>query len=712
MTDECAPGRGLCCWLPTWAVVRKSLYGLGLACLAVLLVTKPADAQEIPDSLVTESDSIPSDSLRLADSLRAGADSLQVQTDTTETDSIPPPSILPTLEDPIPAGGESGIWEWNREQLLGARGQTLWELLSDIPGVLAIRGGDYGFPAAAFPVGYAGGALRLYWDGVEHLPLEGSVPDLARVPLSGLEKVRVVRRFSGLEVYLSRLVHSEVSPYSLIEAGTGDQDTNILRGTFSLPNSLRGKVAMAIERLDTQGRGGDRGAMTGGWLRYSLHRGDNAGLRIEARRFASERADSLILPTQVSRTDLTLQGNWRLRPGVVAQSWYTAASLIAGDSTGAPQIPSPLNPLDPTPPEPSQLADGFPFLPEDRRQFGAQLAAERGVLWGRGTARFNSGSGVPDRELTVEVSAVSERWGGGNLHLWNEAWEDDSGTGYDLRLWLSPIRYASFFVERGSGRRAVPFLNPIPVEPDSLDDGDSPMMDDTTMAMPDTLPPSARFTERTGTRFGLRARWRQVEVVGSRLTVEADSVWPTQLPTDRQRLVRPQLRRSAWEAMGSVPLWPRGMALRAQVQLWDAVDSTLTSSFYFPDHIYNASLSFHRTFLPTENFELWVDLGAQGRSPMTVPVEAIEEEEEGGDGVAGRARVLLADDDDEMAEPFVPAVVPFYQNWYFRLQMRIISVYIFATIENAVARPYNQDFPQRLLPGPRGLYGVRWTLWN
>jgi hypothetical protein len=56
--------------------------------------------------------------------------------------------------------------------------------------------------------------------------------------------------------------------------------------------------------------------------------------------------------------------------------------------------------------------------------------------------------------------------------------------------------------------------------------------------------------------------------------------------------------------------------------------------------------------------------------------------------------------------------VPFYQNWFVRLQIRIVTVRAFIMWENFTIRQQNQDFPGRILPQTRSLYGVRWTLWN
>ena len=659
---------------------------LGLALLGSAAGSSAAEGQEPPDTVVVVPDSLAVDSLVVLDSLAVG-DSLGVDSaavgdsaavpDSVEVDSLPPPPVLPSLRDPLPAGAASGVWEWDRQALLGARGQTLAELLSGLPGLLRVRNGDYGSPTAVFSVGYSGGGTRVYWDGVEHLPMEGSVPDLSRIALSGLERVRVVRGAGGVEIHLFRRVHSDVRPHSLIEAGTGDQDTNVLRATFSLPRALGGKASLAIDRLDTQGRE-DPGASTGAWLRYSLHRGDRGGLRFEYRRIGSQRSDTAFAPESAIRSDWTLQGAWAIRPGAVAEAWATGTSMAAGDSLAT-----------------------FPFSVEGRRQYGARLSAARGALWGRATARFNGGAGVPDRVLAVEGAGLSARWGGAGARLWQEGWAGRSGSGYEVRGWFSPVSFVHLFAEHGDGSRAVPLLAPLPPPPpDSADEAMLPPTgsDEDAESEPPEVPKN-RVTRRTETRLGLRLAWRGAELSGSRVSAEADSVWPTGLPFDRGGLALPQSTRSGWEATGRIPLWPRGLSLRGAVQLWDPADST---ALYFPDHLYDVSLSFHRTFLASGNFEWWIDLGVQGRSPMAVPQPRLPPPPDAPEGAAPT---------DEEPE-FVPSMVPFYQDWYFRMQLRILTLNIFVTVENLTLRPDNQDVPGRLLPGTRGLYGVRWTLWN
>lgn len=670
-----AAARSLRAGARSWASDLLAL-GAGLAAaFGQVSAAGPPNRQDppIPDSAAA-------DSLAVPDSAAADTAAAAAQADSAAVDSLPPPPVLPALDDIGPARGAPGVWEWDRAALLAARGQTLLELLAQVPGVLALRSGDFGAAATAVPVGSAGGGLRIYYDGVEHLPLIGAAPDLSRVALSGLERVRVIRRGSGIDVHLFRFVHSDARPYSLIEAGTGDLDTNVLRATFSFPRLLRGKGAVALERLDAEGPD-DAGAVTGGWLRYSLHRGDAAGLRFEYRLVSARRSVPAEAPAVgARRTDWTVQGAWAPLDGLLAEAWATGASIA----------PSPDSALD-------------AVAPVARQQYGASLSGRAGWLWGRGALRMNGGEGVAERELSADLSAAHPRWGGASLRGWRETWGGDAGSGYDLRAWAAPASFLTLFGETGDGRRSAALRGRAPLPADSAGSGP----DDEPAG-----PPSSRFVERTRFLYGASAHRWGFELSAARLSVKADSVWPTQLPFDRDGWVLPQPERAGWEFSVRVPLRPRGLFLRGQAQFWDARDTVSSSPdsvsappppyVYFPDHAYDAALSFRRAFLDTENFELWADLGVRGRAAMPVPLPEAPQEGDGSqpggeDGGAGER---------------APAVVPFYQSWYLRVQMRFLSVNIFVDVDNLVLRDYNQDVPGRLLPGTRGIYGVRWTLWN
>ena len=109
---------------------------------------------------------------------------------------------------------------------------------------------------------------------------------------------------------------------------------------------------------------------------------------------------------------------------------------------------------------------------------------------------------------------------------------------------------------------------------------------------------------------------------------------------------------------------------------------------YLPRRLWQGALSYHRTFLESGNLEVRADIGVQGRDGMALPMR--------GGGLSADAL----------------ATVPFYQSWYARLQLRIVTVRVFVLWENFTFRDANQDYPGRLLPRSRTLYGVRWVMWN
>jgi hypothetical protein len=124
---------------------------------------------------------------------------------------------------------------------------------------------------------------------------------------------------------------------------------------------------------------------------------------------------------------------------------------------------------------------------------------------------------------------------------------------------------------------------------------------------------------------------------------------------------------------------------------------------YLPKSSYHAAISFHDSFYPTGNLELWFDLGVAGRDPMATPfLESLEVDQDPMGGDAG----------DETPASVLPYMVPFAQSWFVRLQVRVVTVRVFIMWENFSARQRNQDFPGRIQPASRSLYGVRWTMWK
>ena len=78
---------------------------------------------------------------------------------------------------------------------------------------------------------------------LEEMALDGSVPDLAQIPLPGMAVVEVARTGGETRILLTTLQATLPEPVSTIEAGTGDLDTNVFRGTFVHPNAFGGGLA-------------------------------------------------------------------------------------------------------------------------------------------------------------------------------------------------------------------------------------------------------------------------------------------------------------------------------------------------------------------------------------------------------------------------------------------------------------------------------------
>ncbi len=641
--------------------------------LLALLLPVSARSQVIPDTLPP---------LRDTTVVEPG-DTLGVTPDTVPAGDTLPAVQLPGLVRPTPPGWHTGVWEWDRDQILGSRALTLAELVAEVPGVIFLRGGDFGTPVSVSAFGAGGGQIRVFRDELEVLPLEGSVPDLTRIGLAGLRSVRVVRSTNGIRIELTSILAEGGRAYSLVEAGTGDLNTNLFRGTFSHPRAFGGVLALGIDRVDTQGyQGKEPGSGTGGWIRYARPLGGPGSLVVDFSRSGADRG-SLYDPSKASRTDWSVRTRWSLLPGLVGDLYYASGSLR------------------------TEEGDTFPFGTGRRTQTGGLLSFDSPFLRALGRVQRLTGEGLPGSSASLEAQAALGPFGGLGGELEWESWEERSVSRTRLRAWTAPVRGLSLFAELGSGEWGLPYL------PDRVDrspgeeagEGEAP-------APPDTVPspvPGPRFSEGNGLRYGAHLQWRALALSGARLKVEADSLFPLGLATDREGLTLPGGTREGFELSARVPLYPQGMALVGSFQWWDQAEDVWAAPAdstadlvplaggevpwrYLPRRSYEGSLSFHDAFLPTENLEVWFDLGVKGRDPMVVPFPAVGEAGGVGEGVQ--------------------AMVPFYQSWFLRLQIRVVTVRVFFKWENLTIRERNQDLPGRLLPATRSVYGVRWTMWN
>ena len=649
-----------------------------IACLFLLLGTTSALGQVIPDTIPPPPDTIqevttPEDTLGLQE---APADSIAPE------DTIPA-ARLPRLTRPLPASWSTGVWEWDREEILGSKALTLAKLISEIPGVVPLRGGDFGTPTSVSVFGSGGGQVRVFRDGLEMLPLEGSVPDLSRMGIAGLSFIRVTRAAGDLRIEMESIFSEGGRPYSLIEAGTGDLNTNVLRGTFSHPRALGGVATFSMERIDTQGPGGaEPGVSQGASFLYGRNLWKGGVLSLSYYGRGTDRG-SVYAPRKASRSDLSVRTRWELPKGVVADLFYGSSSL----GTEEP--------------------DTFAFRTEPRTQAGALVSFDSEPVRILGQIRRLSGIGLPGTTARVEAAGNLGTFGGLGGELEWESWEDRSVSRHRIRAWTAPFYGLSFFGETGSGDWGLPYLPfRVSAPPDSpVGEGEEPAAIDTFAA----VVPGPRYSNRKGTRYGVEFGWRGLSLAGARLKVQSDSLFLLGLPTDRPGATAPGGTREGVEVSGRIPILPHGFALVGSFQQWDQVEDVWTTPDdslgvlepvpedkapwrYLPRRSYQGSLSFHDTFLPTENLEVWFDLGVEGRDAMAVPFpEEVQVGEE---------------------TRYVQPMVPFYQNWFVRLQVRVVTVRVFIMWENFTLRPGNQDFPGRFQPTTRSVYGVRWTIWN
>lgn len=635
---------------------RLSRFTAVLSALTVMVgaEARSLQAQEPPDSIppvvadtlnLSAADSLASDTLNAAGA--AG--------DTVTADSIPIVRLLNDMPADLPRPERTGVdtWRWDRAALLGRPNFTLIELLQELPGTIPLRYGDYGSPEGVVWNGMAGGRLRVFFDGVEEIGLAGNGPDLSRIPIVALDEV-VVRRSGGeIRIELHGQSPRDARPMSMIEAGTGDLDTNFFRGTFVHPDALGGGLGVGIERLDTQGPGGnEQGSRQGVWLRYLRPVGERLTLAAEIRRGISEHFLDRG-PSKIQRNTSMLRGRWAFSENLGAELFYARNSLTETGDT--------LSPIAAT-----------------RNQFGGRIGWENETTWLRGEVRAFDG-GTPGLRVDVDGGMAVDDIGWAGARLGMDRFDGEQRMVLGLSARSTPRFGVSAFGSIDVGERGWRA---------GVDTLMATAADTTSAGEPITDPalrPLTAFTSRDQLRLGLSWSGWGADLSAAWLSTKTDSIRPTATFLDRDGVAFSGDEVSGWEADLRYKLPWEGFSLNASWQQWD------TPGIFRPEEIYRGGIRFHRVYYDTGNFEFWWGIQAVGRSAMQLP---------------------FADADLSTADQMVPVTVPFQQTWDAYLQIRVVTVRIFLRFENLGVRERNQDFPGRILPATRAIYGVRWTLWN
>ncbi len=648
----------------TWVLVRSIALTLWLAAFSVHATAAqvtPPDTIPVVGAGVLAGDSLAADSLAL-DTLATDSSALDTLAVGAVPDSAAADSIfynLPDFSGEVPASWSTGVWAWDLVEIHASGANTLTELVAEVPGVIVMLGGDYGTPAGLTAFGTGGGGFRVFRDGFELFPVDGGVVDLSRVGLGGIERVRLERGMGDLRIEMWSKSYEDGRPFSLVEAGTGDLATNLFRGTYADPTALGGSLGLALERTDTRGPGGDEaGGRTGSWVRYQLHRGDAAGLAIELHNVSTQ-TDLADYPSPAARTDWTVRGRAQFAAGLVGEA-YTGKSTHTVDD----------------------IRDTYEREGGSRRQSGLRLGFDRNGVWARGEYRMFGGDELPANRLDLMGGFARPGIGGVAADLSRGSWVTTRTSASRVRAWTDPIGGVfSLFGSResgGYGSRTLPLLD---VEP-AVDTTGAASAGDPGEA----FDPGRLFgvSERTATRLGATLSWRGASVSGALLTVENDTLIPLGLGLDRAGPFVGGAERKGWEGWGALPMPMKGLRLQGSLQRWDIPGS------YLPEQIYTGALVFHRLYLDSGNFEWWWTIGARGHSAMTLPI--------------------LGEPDAE-GEPQLQTV-PFYQDWYARIQVRIVTIQIYVAWDNFTRRPKLQNYPGRILPRTRTVYGIRWTMRN
>jgi len=600
-------------------------------------------AQEPPDTVIVGAP-VP-DTLAVTDTLGA------------ETDSVSADTIfynMPNVRGGPPPGFATGVWSWDRHAIMASGANTVAELVQEVPGVITLLGGDYGAPASMSAFGLGGGGYRVIRDGFEVSAIDGGVVNLQLVGLAGISRVRLDRSMAQMVIEMWSHEFTEGRPFSIVEAGTGDLDTNMFRGVYADPTAMFGSIGVGLERLDTRGRGpgtDEGGNRTGAWVRYQLHLEDRAGIGIDYRK-ASARTNVTDYTSDVARSDLMVKGAWSLREGSVFEGWvgrstYEVDGVQAGGGLATDAV-----------------------VGGSRRTWGTRFGADVGPLWTTASYQWFEGE-APSRKIDASAGLQSNRWGGVSGRFAGGTWGGTGTTSVGGRVWVTPFAGVGLFAagEKGDfGSRLSPVADEL-----------RPPFVATEGIIPGEVVINDRTTLRTG---GSLSRWGAT-ISAASLYMKTDAVVPLGLELDAGALPQANVERIGLEGATVLPIpgFP-GWTLEGSYQRWDE------DAPYLPREIYQGAFEYHGLFKETGNLEVWASVGVRGHDPMNTFVS---------DDGSGSGGVVT---------------VPFYQSWYGRVQVRVVTVRLYLGWENFTLRRRNQTYPDRLQPFARTFFGLRWDMWN
>lgn len=592
------------------------------------------------------------------DTTRAAAerDSL-IRVDSIRTANAVRDSLARAFPD-LPQAGTpsfaSGVWEWDRAAILREAAITVGDLLRRIPGMTALRAGGYVQPEAVTAFGQTRGRIEYEIDGYVLDPLQSSTYDVAAIEMINITSLRVERRLDVTRVKITTAMPTVGTPYTRIEAATGEPDMNAFRAIFLVPYVVVGPLGVALDRVDSDGldRSEPASALTG-WAKWTWTNGER-GLQLEYRRQNMER-ETLPWPTDRTRSDILLRGRAKLLPGLTAELYggHSRLAVEPPDSTSSDDIPAELR---------------EPPLERSTWQAGARAAYAAGPFNFDGALRTRTNDALPTLEAVLNADAGIAsilRVGGGVTH---QSWRGGlSALSWNARAETGALGGLSAFAEIAGGERGAP------VYADSFG-----------VSILETAVATEREAVRAGGAFDRAFRRFDLTAGAAWVRLSGDVGAPFGLPFDSAFVGSPVGERDGVEAWGRLGLFRNRIALDGSYTFWQHAQDWI----YLPTRNWRVAAETHFSPLESGNLEIFGRLESVRRGPM-----------------------LAFSGIDPVGGGQITAPLPSSHQLNGYLQIRVIDVRAFIQYEDMLNKG-RLDIPGRFIRGPRFFYGVKWELLN
>ncbi len=379
--------------------------------------------------------------------------------DTAGSDTAAAPPSFPDRLATDTARTAARVETWGREDLLDSSALSLYDFLLDhAAGVLPLQAGLSFGPHHLVDGPWGPGGMRVVVDGRELPPTASGQPDLSRVSLARVERIRLIRRAGEAVLEVSTLDHEGEEAYSRISAGTGQPGADGIRALFTNGAGDDFVVQGALDYLNV-GAGDAPGNRLDAWARVGWMPldGRDAGIELIWRSEGVERSLGERSET-FDRQDLFLHARATLSEGLQADLWAGRSSRDPRPDFFPEEPPGDTVPSD-TLPADTLPSDSLPSAPAvyEAEQLSGSLAYRGEELFLAGTFTSWGGRGQP--EITGDLRGAL-RLGSVVAEASVEAtsWPEVSTSGWSVGLAYRPDWWegGKLRAEAATGSRSAP----------------------------------------------------------------------------------------------------------------------------------------------------------------------------------------------------------------------------------------------------------------